>query len=167
MIDTEARIISRIRIVTVLFIIGLVASGATAIPIQGQLDLLMNWTNLSGASLEQYNPSDWQHWLLRIDQGVRLMNREHAFLGYAGDWLAFGHFGIALVFFWAVREPIRYRFLFDFGLLMCLLVIPYAMIAGHFRGIPLFWRGIDCSFGLLGGVLMLLCRTWAGRVRIE
>jgi len=30
-------------------------------------------------------------------------------------------------------------------------------IAGYLRGIPLFWRLIDCSFGLIGGLLLFTC----------
>jgi hypothetical protein len=157
----DGKRIAWLRGMTILFIVGLVVSGATAIPVQTQVDWLMDWTGLRGASVDAYAPGSWQAWLLRIDQGVSQMNREHAFLGYAGDWLAYGHFAIAIVFFWAIREPIKYRFLYDFGLVICLLVIPYALVAGYFRGIPLWWRGIDCSFGVLGAIPMLLCRKWA------
>ena len=71
---------------------------------------------------------------------------------------------IALVFVWAWREPMRNRWLYDFGLLACALVIPYALIMGGVRGIPLWWRAIDCSFGVLGAVPLWLCRRWAGQL---
>jgi len=29
-------------------------------------------------------------------------------------------------------------------------VLPLALIAGHFRGIPFFHQWIDCSFGIIG-----------------
>jgi len=160
----DARTIRRIRIVTVLFMLGLVLSGITAIPIETQLDALAIATGLEDASPQDHPRDSWRGWLLAVHHGVREMNAKHPFMGYAGDWLAFGHFGIALVFVWALREPARYRFLFDFGLLVCLLVIPYALIAGHFRGIPWWWRAADCSFGILGAIPMAVCRRWAGRL---
>ena len=45
-----------------------------------------------------------------------------------------------------------------FGLIACAGVLPLALIAGPLRGIPLFWRLIDCSFGVLGAVPLLICR---------
>jgi hypothetical protein len=41
------------------------------------------------------------------------------------------------------------------GLIACALVIPLALIAGGFRGIPFYWRLIDCSFGFLGAIPLL------------
>jgi hypothetical protein len=38
----------------------------------------------------------------------------------------------------------------EFGVIACILIIPFAMIAGHFRGMPFWWRLIDCSFGIIG-----------------
>lgn len=45
-----------------------------------------------------------------------------------------------------------------FGLIACAGVIPLALIAGYVRGIPLGWRRIDCSFGVFGALLLVLCR---------
>jgi hypothetical protein len=30
------------------------------------------------------------------------------------------------------------------------------LIAGSIRGIPFFWQLLDCSFGLIGGLLLFL-----------
>ena len=45
-----------------------------------------------------------------------------------------------------------------FGLIACAGVIPLALIAGPVRGIPVYWRLIDCSFGIVGCVPLLICR---------
>lgn len=155
-------LLRRIRIMTAVFIAGLVLSGATAIPVQAQLDLLYRFHILEPD--RSYVDGSWQHWMARIHHAVVDLNTHYSFLGYAGDWLAFGHFMIALVFVWAWREPVRYRFLFDYGLLLCACVIPYALVFGQFRGIPWWWRAVDCSFGLFGAIPLLLCRQWARRL---
>ena len=51
-------------------------------------------------------------------------------LFYSTDWLAFGHFVIAIAFVGALRDPVRNRWLFDFGLIACVLVVPYAVVFG-------------------------------------
>jgi hypothetical protein len=35
-------------------------------------------------------------------------------------------------------------------MIACGLVVPWALILGEVRGIPVYWRLIDCSFGVGG-----------------
>jgi hypothetical protein len=39
------------------------------------------------------------------------------------------------------------------------------MAVAPFRGVPIGWRLIDCSFGLLGAVPLIVARTASGNVR--
>jgi hypothetical protein len=41
------------------------------------------------------------------------------------------------------------------------LIIPYALIFGGLRGIPLWWRLVDCSFGVFGFIPVWFCKKWA------
>ena len=68
---------------------------------------------------------------------------------------------IAVAFIGPLRDPVRNRWLFDFGLIACVLVIPWAFGFGTLRGIPFWWRLIDCSFGVIGFVPLWYCRKWA------
>jgi hypothetical protein len=144
----------RIRWLTSLFIVGLVASGATAIPLLGELNLLVNFCGANG------EPSELTHWLLRVHDALVHTQAHFPFLFYGTDWLAFGHFVIAIAFFGALRDPVRNRWLFDFGMIACVLVVPYALVFGGLRGIPFWWRLIDCSFGVFGFIPLLICRKW-------
>jgi len=56
------------------------------------------------------------------------------------------------------RDPVRNVWVVDFGLIGMRLVVPFALIAGAVRGIPLYWRLIDCGFGVIGCVPLLVCR---------
>ena len=78
----------------------------------------------------------------------------------AADGCLIAHFVIAIAFLGAVREPVRNRWLFDFGLIACGLVVPFALLVGGWRGIPLWWRLVDCSFGILGFIPLWFCRGW-------
>jgi hypothetical protein len=55
---------------------------------------------------------------------------------------------------------VRNRWLYQFGMLACVLVVPWALVFGHLRGIPLWWRLIDCSFGVVGFIPPWLCHRW-------
>src|SRR5215469_17894637 len=137
----------RIRWLTGFFALGLLISGATAIPLPIETDRLSSSLNIQ--------------WLSRVHEALAYTQSQHPFLFYGTDWLAFGHFVIAIAFIGALRDPVRNRWLFDFGLIACVLVVPYAFIFGGLRGIPIWWRLVDCSFGIFGFIPLWLCRTWA------
>jgi len=42
----------------------------------------------------------------------------------------------------------------------CVGVIPLALICGPLRGIPFYWQLIDCSFGVVGFIPLLICRNY-------
>ncbi|MHC4498648.1 MAG: hypothetical protein ACYS21_05980, partial [Planctomycetota bacterium] len=52
----------------------------------------------------------------------------------------------------------------EFGIIACLLIIPVALIAGQIRGIPFFWRLIDCSFGVIGVIPLIICRRYIKQI---
>jgi hypothetical protein len=81
-------------------------------------------------------------------------------MAYGTDWLAFGHFVIALAFRWPLKDPVRYSGLFTWGMIACVALVPFAAVMGHIRHIPLGWRLIDCSFGIFGFVPLYLCRRY-------
>lgn len=144
----------RIRWLVALFIGGLFLSGATAIPLETEVNWLVQVTGAREMVERQSStPAPaWAEWLCRVQAGLRETNAKFPFISYGGDWLAFGHFVIAIAFIGAWRDPVRNIWLFEFGLIACALVIPYALIFGAVRGIPIWWRLIDCSFGVLGAI---------------
>jgi Na+/melibiose symporter-like transporter len=52
---------------------------------------------------------------------------------------------------------LRNIWIFQFGMVSCLLIIPLALIAGAVRGIPWFWQLIDISFGVFGIIPLMVC----------
>ena len=63
---------------------------------------------------------------------------------------------IAVAFAGPLRDPVRNKWVVQFGMIACVLVIPLAAICGPLRGIPLFWTPIDMSFGVVGIVPLML-----------
>jgi hypothetical protein len=149
----------RIRLLTWFFILGLVVSGITAIPLEKEVRGIISFLGLQepgsppGPGLAQ--------WLFAVRDALDDTHARHPFLFYGTDWLAFGHFVIAIAFVGALRDPVRNRWLFDFGLIACVLVVPYALVFGGLRGIPVWWRLIDCSFGVFGFIPLWFCRQWS------
>ena len=150
----------RIKWLTWFFIIGLVLSGVTAIPLMTELEWL---TRLFGIESQTSTTAsnELARWLLLTREALQDTAARHPMLFYGTDWLAFGHFVIAVAFIGALRDPVRNRWLFDFGLIACAMVIPFALIFGAVRDIPIWWRLIDCSFGVFGAIPLWYCRKWA------
>lgn len=148
----EQALLQRIRWLTALFILGLVLSGATAIPLIPELDWLLSVTGDSGAILS---------WVAQVRDALVRTDAAYPYLAYGTDWLAFGHFVIALAFIGAYRDPVRNVWLFQFGMISCVLVVPYALLFGELRSIPLAWRGIDSLFGVLGFLPLYLAHRLA------
>lgn len=146
----------RIRVWLAAFIIGLVLSGITAFPLQTEL----GWLN-SALSASPVRPiAESVHllpWIERVSEALNASNARYPFLAYGTDWLAFAHLVIAVAFIGPFLDPVRNRWVITFGLVACAGVIPLALIAGQIRGIPVFWRLIDCSFGVFGCVPLLIC----------
>ncbi len=141
----------RITALLWLFIAGLALSGATAIPLETEVRLLSAWVP---------GDSGFGRWVLTVRDALIETNHRYPFLAYGTDWLAFGHFMIALVFLGPLRAPVRNVWVIEFGMWACGLVIPFAFVMGGIRGIPWGWRLIDCSFGVFGIVPLYYCRQW-------
>ena len=149
--------IRRIRFWLAIFVTGLVLSGITAFPLQSELGRLVTLLHTSWlrpiAESTRLLP-----WIERVNEGLSATNGRYPFLAYGTDWLAFAHLVIAVAFIGPCVDPVRNKWVITFGLIACAGVIPLALIAGYIRGIPLPWRLIDCSFGILGSVPLLICR---------
>jgi hypothetical protein len=152
----RAALLFRLRVWLLLFIAGLVLSGLTAFPLERELRWLNHLLHVSPQAPPGLEPA-LHAWLRRVYQGVAETNRRFPFMAYGTDWLAFAHLVIAVAFLGPLREPVRNRWVLEFGLIACAGVVALALIAGPIRGIPFYWRMIDSSFGVLGAIPLLIC----------
>jgi hypothetical protein len=130
---------------------GLVLSGLTAFPLEAELQIAYE---LFPGSLRD---SALGSWLGTVYEGVRFTNAEFPFMAYGTDWLAFAHLVIAIAFIGPLKDPVRNIWVIEFGLIACAAIFPFAFLAGAVRGIPLYWRLVDCLFGFTGGLVLLFC----------
>lgn len=131
------------------FMVGLVLSGITAFPIETLMNVLVahiDWV-----------PGFTRAWIMQVHHGVVTTNAAFPFLSYGTDWLAFAHVVLAIVFVGPYRDPLKNIWVIQFGMIACALVIPLALICGPIRGIPFYWRLIDCSFGIIGYIPLYIC----------
>lgn len=154
----EHQLRRRIRIFIWIFISGLVLSGITAFPIETELKLF-RFLWLDGSFIADSFPG-LAAWLELTYAAVTETNAKYPQLFYGTDWLAFAHLVIAVAFIGPLRDPVRNIWVIEFGMIACVMVVPLAWICGPIRGIPVYWRIIDCSFGLFGILPLWLVRSW-------
>lgn len=144
----EIKLIKQTRYWIIFFMTALFLSGLTAIPLERELAFLTRCFSpqtMIGA------------WLDKVYVALAETNRKYPFIAYGSDWLAFAHFVLAILFIGPLKDPVKNKWVIEFAMIACLLIIPFAFIAGEFRGIPLWWRLIDCSFGMLGLIPLSIC----------
>lgn len=151
---TSASATLRFRVTIAAFMAGLIVSGLTAFPLLEEMRLLASWLGLDGAT-SPVGHRGLPFWILTVKLGLEDTYARHPWIAYGTDWLAFGHIAIALFFVGPLIQPAESRSVLHAGIAACILVVPLALICGQIRGIPLYWRLIDCSFGVFG-VLPLL-----------
>lgn len=140
------------------FMISLFISGATAIPVDAEHAFLLN--TFPGNSI-------WHSWLQRVLDAFVEVKATYPFLIYGYDWLAFAHFVLAILFIGPYRDPVRNIWVIQFGLLACVIILPFAFIAGGLRGTPFGWQLIDCSFGVIGFAVLWPCYKAIQRIEKE
>lgn len=132
----------------IFFMISLFFSGLTAIPLERELAFLSRCFSPDTAI---------GSWIDKVYTSIVDVGQQYPFLFYGYDWLAFAHFVLAILFIGPYRDPVRNKWVIEFGMIACVLIIPFALIAGQFRGITIGWRLIDCSFGIIGLIPLAIC----------
>jgi len=151
----QKQLLLKIRLVTLFFMAALVVSGITAFPLETELRLITQFLNIDGQNPEL---NGLYRWLVSVNEGVSTTNAHFPFLAYGFDWLAFAHIAIAIAFIGLYRDPVRNKWLVTWAMICCVGIIPLALICSEIRGIPLFWRLIDISFGVFGIIPLIYLR---------
>lgn len=146
------KLITKIRLLILFFMFALIISGATAMPAETGLHWLMQYKDMM--------PQNMGNWLQTCYLALVDTNAKYPFLAYGYDWLAFAHYVIALSFIGVYKNPVKNIWVIEWQILCCIAVFPLALIAGPIRQIPIFHIVIDCCFGLLGVIPLVICRRW-------
>lgn len=134
-----------IKRLILLFMVALIISGVTAFWLEAELTFIVAHFNFGDTI---------NGWLLYVWKALETIDGQYPFLIYGYDWLAFGHLIIAIFFIGPLQKPIANNWVIRYGMVACLAIFPTAFIAGYFRGIPIIWQLIDCSFGVFGFLLL-------------
>lgn len=145
------------------FMVSLAFSGLTAMPAREGVSFLLGVIPEGWTTIYAY--------LTYIREALYSCN---SILFYGFDWLAFAHIVIAVLFYGVIKDPVRNIWVVEFGMIACMMIIPFAFAMGAVRGIPVWWRLVDCSFGVFGIIPLWIVRskikmlgTWIDQERLN
>jgi hypothetical protein len=150
--SAHAKLLFRIRVMLVFFAVSLAFSGMTAFPVETELHWLLEHPSLI--------PDFMEGFIAKSYNAIATTNKLYPSLAYGYDWLAFAHIVFAMLFIGPYRDPVKNIWVIEWAMLACVAIFPVAFLAGPIRQIPLYWRIIDCSFGVIGIVPLWICRRW-------
>ena len=153
------KLIVKIRLLILFFIIATIASGITAFPLETELHWVLQFKNKL--------PMAMGDWLQSCYTALVNTNAKYPMLAYGYDWLAFAHIIIATAFIGPFINPVKNIWVIEWAMIACVAVWPLALIAGPIRGIPIFHIIIDCSFGVFGLIPLFICRRWIKKLEFD
>ena len=161
--ERQRILLRRVRWLLAAFVVGLVLSGLTAVPLEGEIDGLCRVLGIAEGAPAGPD-AGLRYWLATVRTGLHETHARYPFIAYGTDWLAFAHVVIAVAFIGPLRDPVRNLWVITFGMIACAMVLPMALIFGAIREIPPGWRLIDCAFGVVGMVPLWLARRYAAEL---
>jgi hypothetical protein len=145
------------------FIVCLVLSGLTALPLVTEVRWLEELLGSAGSPVPEQMPG-LTEWLGRTREGLAATDAKYPFVLYGTGWPAFAHLVIAVAFYGPFRDPVRNIWVIEFGVIACAGIIPLALICGQIQGIPFYWQLVDMSFGVFGAIPLLIVRRMIKRL---
>lgn len=157
--------LQKVRAIIVFYMVALVGAGVTAFPVESELKLICSIFGVNADTVNDF--PDIFGFVFSIKESITKMNLGNPQFAYGYDWLAFAHLVIALMFIGPYRDPIRNKWVIQWGMIACVAIIPLAMICGPIRHIPFYWRLIDCSFGVFGIIPLIFCMKYINLMENE
>src|SRR5262245_56488405 len=111
--ESRQILVRRIRALLAVFIVALVISGLTAVPLRDEIKALNR--------ISIYFPGDLSNWIRFVEQGLESTYSRFPFMAYGTDWLAFAHIVIAIFFIPTFRNPQENLPTVQSGILACIL----------------------------------------------
>lgn len=154
----EKQLRLQIKIVIILTIVGLLANGASALPLRVEMNLLL--------SNSQWFPQFVQDWWVYVNQGVLETSEKYSFMRYGFDWLGFAHLLIAIAFIGPLRDPVKNQWVVQWGMIAAALSIVMAFGWERVRNIPIWWSFIDGGISYAAFVLLWICNRWIQKLKM-
>jgi hypothetical protein len=145
----------RIRILLIIFTIIFLISGLTVFPVEWEVQTVIKVVWGDGPVGTGFTAPVHQKFV-EIRDALPILRAQYPFMFYGLDWLGFGFIVMAILFLGTIRDPIKNKWVIQWALINCILVIPFAAVFAPLRGMPWQWIFIDSSFGIVGVIPLII-----------
>lgn len=149
----DKRILRKIRIYLILFLLGVVFAMHTVVFVEVETRLLAKYFG-HGTFVEELCPSVCG-WIEQLRLSVSETYSLYPVIAYCMDWLAYACVVFVIFLLGAIKNPVENIWIVKGFMIACLLGFALPFIVGPARDIPIFWRFIDSSFGMIGFLFLL------------
>lgn len=147
----------RIRLLLLLTICGLIASGLSAVPLQWELNFVLQY--------RMQLPTYLVDWFEKVNQAITETGDKYPLVLYGYDWLGFAHILIAIAFVGPLLDPVKNQWVVIWGMIASALTVLMAFIAEPFREIPFFWSLIDAVIGAGAFMVLWMCNRLINQIK--
>lgn len=143
-----------VRLYLALFLLVILFGLHTVVFVESETALMAEYVG-KGTMVETIWPG-FSAWIEHLHTAFALTYTSFPVVAYCMDWLAYVCIVLAIFVLGAIRDPVRNIWIVKAFIIGCALAFLLPLIMGPVRGIPVFWRWIDSSFGALGFLFLLL-----------
>ncbi|MEO6168592.1 MAG: hypothetical protein ABIO46_13020 [Chitinophagales bacterium] len=147
----------KIRLALLLTIGGLIVSGLSAIPLQTELNFVLQF--------REDLPTFLVDWFDKVHLAISETSEKYPLVLYGYDWLGFAHVLIALAFIGPLLDPVKNQWVVIWGMIASALTIVMALVAERFRDIPFFWSLVDAAIGVGAFLILWICNIWINQLK--
>ena len=137
----------------VLFFLGVLFGLHTVVFVEAETAFFVKYLG-SGTAFSEKLPFI-SSWIDTLYVSVSNTYETYPVIAYCMDWLSYACVVFAIFMIGAIRQPVKNVWIVQVYLIACLLAAVLPFVAGPFRDIPIFWRFIDGSFGIIGFLILL------------
>jgi hypothetical protein len=150
----EQKTLKKIRIYLILFLLAFLFSLHTVVFIETDAELLAKYVG-HDTFMEELCPSI-SAWIEHLNLAVSETYSSYPFFAYCMDYLVYASVVLAIFLLGAIKDPVKNVWVVQVFMVACCLAFILPFIVGPLRDIPVFWRCIDSSCGLIGLLFFLL-----------
>ncbi|MBW8016467.1 MAG: hypothetical protein FVQ82_09785 [Planctomycetes bacterium] len=149
----QKKTLKKIRIYLVIFFFGILFSLHTVLFVEPETEFFYQYLGPNTTVGEKL--PFFSEWIEDIYISVKVTYTNYPAIAYCMDWLSYACVVFAIFMIGAIKDPVKNIWIIQAYMLACLLAAALPFIAGPFRDIPIFWRCLDGSFGIIGFLVLL------------
>jgi len=150
----EQIILRKIRFYLILFLLAILFSLHTVVFVEVETELFAKYLG-HDTFMEKLYPCVAE-WMEHLHLAILETYTSYPVMAYCMDWLSYACVVFAVFLLGAIKNPVRNIWIVQAFMFACILAFFLPFIVGPIRDIPVFWRFIDSSFGIVGFLFLLL-----------